>query len=208
MISKIGRFNFMVACIVIAVFLAGVAQGVPRAPMDIMKGVVDEVFHALQIFPVNGPPENLPKRRAEIRKIIDNHFDAALMSQRALGKYWKEISEDKQQEFTKLFYWRLYNFYIMRLEAYSDEKVIYNKELLKGNVAAIYTQISSKKYPEFDIEYRLKQYGDDWKIYDVVIEGVSLVANYRSQFNSFLGKKSFDELLKALREKTPEDSLH
>jgi len=206
--SKIGRFTFMTACIVIAALTAGAAQGVALSPMETMKGVVAEVFHSLQAYPVDGPPENLPRRREEIRKIIDGHFDAVQMSQRALGKYWKEISEDKRQEFTRLFYWRLYNFYIMRLEAYSDEKVIYNKELLKGNVAAIYTQVSSKKYPEFDIEYRLRQNGDEWKIYDVVIEGVSLVANYRSQFNSFLGKKSFDELLKALREKTPEDSLH
>lgn len=205
--SKINRCYFMAACLALAVFSAGVAQGVAPSPMDIMKGVVEEVFHTLQAYPVAGPPENLPKRRDEIRKIIDNHFDAVEMSQRALGKYWKEIPEEKQQEFTRLFYWRLYNFYVMRLENYSDEKVIYNKELLKGNVAAIYTQVSSKKYPEFDIEYRLKQQGDDWKIYDVVIEGVSLVANYRSQFSSFLSKKSIDELLQALREKTPEDSL-
>jgi phospholipid transport system substrate-binding protein len=95
----------------------------------------------------------------------------------------------------------------LRVEAYSDEKVLYNKEILKGNVAAVYTQVSSKKYPEFDIEYRLKQEGESWKIYDVVIEGVSLVANYRSQFSSFLSKKSFEELLKALREKNPEDPM-
>lgn len=204
--SKIDRCCFMAACLVLLVF-SGAAQGMARSPMDIMKGVVEEVFLTLQTYPVDGPPENLPKRRDEIRKIIDSHFDAVEMSQRALGKYWKEIPEEKQQEFTRLFYWRLYNFYVMRLEHYSDEKVIYNKELLKGNVAAIYTQVSSKKYPEFDIEYRLRQQGDDWKIYDVVIEGVSLVANYRSQFSSFLNKKSIDELLKALREKTPEDAL-
>lgn len=205
--NKITRFYCMAACIIVAVFAAGVARGVAPSPMDIMKGVVEEVFHTLQAYPVDGPPENLTKRREAIKKIIDRHFDAREMSQRALGKYWKEISDDKRQEFTKLFYWRLYNFYVMRLENYSDEKVIYNKELLKGNAAAIYTQVNSKKYPEFDIEYRLRQQGDDWKIYDVVIEGVSLVANYRSQFNSFLSKKSIDELLKALREKTPEDSL-
>ncbi|MBU4261169.1 MAG: ABC transporter substrate-binding protein [Proteobacteria bacterium] len=205
--SKIGRFYCMAACIIVAVFAAGAAQGVVRSPMDIMKEVVENVFHTLHTYPVSGPLENLPKRRAAIKKIIDNHFDAREMSQRALGKYWKDISDEKRDEFTQLFYWRLYNFYIMRLEAYSDEKVIYDKERSKGNVAAVYTKVSSKRYPEFDIEYRLKQQGDDWKIYDVVIEGVSLVANYRSQFNSFLSSKSFPELLKALHEKTPQDSL-
>ncbi|MBU0968834.1 MAG: ABC transporter substrate-binding protein [Proteobacteria bacterium] len=205
--NKISRFSCIIACIIVAVFVAEVAQGVARSPMDIMKEVVENVFHTLHTYPVGGPPENLAKRREEIKKIIDSHFDAREMSKRALGKYWKDISDEKQDEFTQLFYWRLYNFYIMRLEAYSDEKVVYDKELTKGNVAAVYTQVSSKRYPEFDIEYRLKQQGDDWKIYDVVIEGVSLVANYRSQFNSFLSSKSFPELLKALHEKTPQDSL-
>ncbi len=157
--NKITRFYCMAACIIVAVFAAGVAQGVAPSPMDIMKGVVEEVFHTLHAYPVDGPPENLTKRREAIKKIIDSHFDAREMSQRALGKYWKEISDDKRQEFTKLFYWRLYNFYVMRLENYSDEKVIYNKELTKGNVAAVYTQVSSKKYPEFDIEYRLRAAG-------------------------------------------------
>ena len=203
--SRTGRFFLMAACLVLA-FGAGPARGNAPSPTDIMKRVVDEVFQTLHTYPVAGPPDNLPKRREAIRKIIDSHFDAREMSMRALGRYWKDISDEQRQEFTRLFYWRLYNFYIMRLEAYSDEKVVYDRELIRGKVAAVSTQVSSKKYPQFDIEYRLKQEGDDWKIYDVVIEGVSLVANYRSQFNSFLAKKPFTELLKALQEKTPENT--
>ncbi|MBI5558200.1 MAG: ABC transporter substrate-binding protein [Deltaproteobacteria bacterium] len=197
----------MMACIALALIFTGIARSQGKGPTEMMKGVVGEVFHTLQTYPVDGPAENNHLRRDAIRKIIDANFDSIEMSRRALGPYWKEISEDQQRQFTQLFYWRLYNFYILRVEAYSDEKVLYNKEILKGNVAAVYTQVSSKKYPEFDIEYRLKQEGENWKIYDVVIEGVSLVANYRSQFSSFLSKKSFEELLKALREKNPEDPM-
>jgi phospholipid transport system substrate-binding protein len=204
--TTIGRFCCLAAWVVLALF-TGVPGCEAAAPMEVMKGVVGEVFSTLQTYPVSGPPDTLAKRRQKIREIIDTHFDSVEMSQRALGKHWKEIPEEKRREFTQLFYWRLYNFYILRVENYSDEKVLYNKEIIKGNVAAIFTQISSRKYPEFDIEYRLKQEGDDWKIYDVVIEGVSLVANYRSQFSSFLSKKTFDELLKTLREKNPENPL-
>lgn len=205
--TTIGRFCCMAAWVALALLFAGVSRSEAGAPMEIMQGVVGEVFSTLKTYPVSGPPDNMTKRRQKIREIIDTHFDSAEMSQRALGKYWKEISEEQRKEFTQLFYWRLYNFYILRLENYSDEKVLYNKEIIKGNIAAIYTQISSSKNPEFDIEYRLKQQSEDWKIYDVVIEGVSLVANYRSQFSSFLSKKTFEELLKTLREKNPENPL-
>ncbi|MFZ5764242.1 MAG: MlaC/ttg2D family ABC transporter substrate-binding protein [Thermodesulfobacteriota bacterium] len=181
--------------------------GAATTPTDFIRSVVGQVFHTLQTYPVSGPEENMAKRRSGIKAIIDANFDAEDMSRRALGKYWKEQTPAKQQEFTDLFYWRLYNFYILRVETYSDEKVLYKKELNKGAVASVLTQILSRKYPEFDIEYRVKKKNDEWKIYDVVIEGVSLVANYRSQFGSFLGKKSFDELLRELREKNPEKPL-
>ncbi len=205
--KTLGRLNVFLVVFLLVVSSISTVYAIPASPMDTMKGVVDEVFHTLHTYPVNGPPDNLALRRSEIKKIIDAHFDTIDMSQRALGKYWKEIPEEKRNEFTRLFYWRVYNFYILRLETYSDEKVSYDKEFLKGKVASVYTKIISKKYSEFDIEYRLKQAGEEWKIYDVVIEGVSLVANYRSQFNSFLNKKTFDELLQALHDKNSENSL-
>ncbi|MFH1216604.1 MAG: ABC transporter substrate-binding protein [Pseudomonadota bacterium] len=201
-------FFSMLACVSFLLFPPPKALSADSAPTAFIKSVVDKVFHTLNIYPVAGPAENLPKRRAGIKEIIDENFDSPEMAKRALGKYWRDQSAEKQQEFTKLFYWRLYNFYIMRVETYSDEKVLYKKEMLKGNVASVHTQISSKKYPEFDIEYRVKKTGEGWRIYDVVIEGVSLVANYRSQFGNFLSKKTFEELLKELRSKNPENNLH
>jgi phospholipid transport system substrate-binding protein len=176
------------------------------SPTEMIKGVSDQIFQTLNAFPVAGPPEFLPKRREEIKRILDSNFDATEMAKLALGKYWKPLSESQRQEFSSLFYWRLYSFYILRIEMYSDQTILYKNEKLTEDKASVLTRVSSKKYPEFDIAYRLKRQSDSWKIYDVVIEGVSLIANYRVQFNNFLSKKNtFEDLLKTLREKAPDN---
>lgn len=194
-------------CFLAALSLPSISSGETGSAAAVIKAVVENVFQTLKTYPVSGPPENLPKRREAIKKIVDDNFDSTEMAQRALGNYWKPQSPEKQQEFTRLYYWRLYNFYILRVENYSDEKVLYGNERVAGNKASVATRVSSKKYPEFDIEYRLIKKNEDWKIYDIVIEGVSLTANYRSQFNIFLRNRTFDELLKALRDKAPDSSL-
>jgi len=202
------RWIVLAASLFLSIALVHSARAEAEAgtPLAFIKAEVDAVFKVLRQYPVDGPAENLPKRREAIKKIIDNSFDSREMSRRALGRYWKEQTPEQQDEFVKLFYWRLYNFYILRIETYSDEKVLYGDERLAGDNASVQTRVSSKRYPEFDIEYRLKRRGDSWRIYDVVIEGVSLIANYRSQFAGFLSKKSFDELIKTLREKSPQNS--
>ncbi len=198
-----------IAVLFVAVFAGGATKvgAEPVTPLAFVKTEVEAVFAVLRKYPVEGPAENLHKRRAAIKKIIDASFDSREMSRWALGRYWKELTTEQQDEFVTLFYWRLYNFYILRIETYSDEKVVYGEERLAGSKASVQTRVSSRKYPEFDIEYRLKRSDDSWRVYDVVIEGVSLIANYRSQFGNFLSKKSVEELLKTLREKSPENTL-
>ncbi|MBI4793189.1 MAG: ABC transporter substrate-binding protein [Deltaproteobacteria bacterium] len=100
----IGKFCCMAALVALALLFAGVSDSKAGVPMETMKGVVGEVFSTLQSYPVTGPPDNMTKRRQKIREIIDTHFDSVEMSQRALGKYWKEISEEQRKEFTQLFY--------------------------------------------------------------------------------------------------------
>ncbi|MCB2183083.1 MAG: ABC transporter substrate-binding protein [Desulfobulbaceae bacterium] len=202
--GKSVQITLLTACLFLSFFIAARASATSISPTDMIKSVVEQTFHALKTYPVDGTPDNLQIRRGSIRKIIDANFDSVEMSMRALGKNWKDLSEEKRQEFIKLFYWRLYTFYILKVETYSNEKVHYIREKISGQKAAVLTRVSGQKYPEFDIEYRMRQSGETWKIYDVVIEGVSLVANYRSQFDSFLSKKTFDELLSGLRDKAPD----
>ncbi len=196
------------ALVMMVILFSAVCRAETGSPMAVIKNVSQEVFNVLETYPVAGPPEFLPKRRAAIKDILDANFDSAVMAQLALGRHWKPLSGEERQEFSKLFYWRLYSFYILRIELYSDQTILYREENIKGEKATVSTKINGSKYPEFDINYRLLNSDKGWKIYDVLIEGVSLVANYRSQFNTFLSRKNtFSDLLQKLREKVPENEL-
>jgi phospholipid transport system substrate-binding protein len=201
--------GWIVCFLILVVLGAGLSKAEIISPMTLVKKVADDVFQTLNTYPVAGPPEYLPKRREAIKNILDTNFDAHEMAKLALGKHWKPLSEAQRQEFSRLFYWRLYSFYILRIEMYSDQTILYkNEKMIEEEKATVLTRVSSKKYPEFDILYRLRKASDSWKIYDVVIEGVSLVSNYRGQFNNFLSKKNtFDDLLKTLREKAPDNNV-
>jgi len=175
------------------IFVTAVTHAATISPMEMIKNVSEDVFRILNTYPVSGPSEFLPKRREAIKAILDANFDSNEMAKLALGKYWKPLSDEQRQEFSSLFYWRLYSFYILRIELYSDQTIVYKNEKIAEEKASVLTRVSSKQYPEFDILYRLRNTGEGWKIYDVVIEGVSLIANYRGQFNNFLSKKNLSK---------------
>ncbi|MBC8316365.1 MAG: ABC transporter substrate-binding protein [Desulfobulbaceae bacterium] len=206
--NKICKSGLIISFIMAIFLIADTSQSEMGAPTAIIKTVSDGVFQTLNIYPVSGPPDFLPKRREAIKKILDTNFDSVEMAKLALGKYWKPLSDKQRHEFSSLFYWRLYSFYILRIELYSDETVLYKNEKILDDKASVLTRVSSTRYPEFDITYRLRKTDHGWKIYDVVIEGVSLVANYRGQFNNFLSKKNtFNDLLKNLRDKAPDNMV-
>jgi len=135
---------------------------------------------------------------AEIEKV----FDFEELSRRTLGRDWKKMKPEQEKEFVQLFRELLQGVYADRLLAYSDQKIIFGKEtMLKKGRAEVqsYLQTSdSKKIPLF---YRLTDKSGSWKVYDVIIEGVSMVKNYRTQFRQILAKDSPDKLLQVLRDK-------
>jgi phospholipid transport system substrate-binding protein len=151
---------------------------------------------------------SLQQRRDEILRIVEEYFDFDEMGKRALGKPWKDISPDKQQEFIKLFKQLLFNVYVRRIEASVAPTIAtrYDGERIDGRYALVKTRVASDNRPDVQIDYRLLQEGEEWKVYDIVIEGVSLVENYRQQFGSILTNDSFESLLKRLREKTATQS--
>jgi phospholipid transport system substrate-binding protein len=125
------------------------------------------------------------------------------MAKRALGKPWKDQSVNKQKEFVGLFKELLFNNYVDRVEQYtgSGESFAYDKEVVEGEYSYVKTRILNYKNAQVSVDYRLRVGPDGWKAYDVVIEGISLINNYRSQFNSILARSSFDELLLKMQEK-------
>jgi phospholipid transport system substrate-binding protein len=141
-------------------------------------------------------------KEEKIREIISEFFDFQILSRMALGRNWKKFSPDQQKEFTMLFRALLEQVYMDRILAYSDEEVEFTKETtLSKKKAEVRSKIITNT-AEIPIYYRMVYRGDRWKTYDVVIEGVSLVKNYRSQFNELMNRKSPEDLLAHLRKKT------
>src|SRR6267143_1436318 len=141
------------------------------------------------------------QRRAEVRRIAESIFDYPDTARRALGPHWNARSPEQQQEFVKLFSDLLDRSYISKIELYQGERVQYLGETVGGDEATVKTAIVTKKNSEIPIDYRMHRKDGRWLVYDVIIEGVSLVSNYRTQFNKIVQTESYDALVQRLRAK-------
>jgi phospholipid transport system substrate-binding protein len=168
-------------------------------PTDQVRQTVDAVLDVLKNKELK-KPEKEAQRRAQIRQIVGARFDFAEMAKRSLAQNWKKRTPQEQKEFVPLYTDLLENTYIRKIERYEDEKVVYVDEKIEGAYATVKTVVTSKEV-QTPIEYRLMKEGDKWMAYDVVIEGVSLVNNYRNQFNSILRSGSYEDLVKRLKDK-------
>jgi len=167
-------------------------------PTDQLRVSVDHVLAVLQ-DPSLRPEAKAAERRAAIRHDADAVFDFTEMSRRALGRHWQELNENQQQEFVKLFADLLERAYVSKIEQYSGEKIDYVGESVEGDMATVNTQIVTKQATQVPVDYRLLHKGDRWLVYDVLVEGVSLVLNYRTQFDHILQTSSYDELVRRLK---------
>lgn len=170
-------------------------------PTDVVRKTTDAVLEVLKNRELK-KPEKTAQRRAEIRKTVSQRFDFAEMAKRSLAQNWKKRTPEEQKEFVALFTDLVENAYITKIEKYQDEKIFYTGEKVEGTYAQVKTNVETSKGVETPIEYRLMREGNQWMAYDVLIEGVSLVNNYRNQFNSILRSGSYEELVKRLRNKT------
>ena len=169
-------------------------------PMDTVKNGVNKVLAVAGDPALKGDAAKAAKEE-KIRAIVGEFFDFTVLSRLTLGRNWKKFKPDQQQEFVKLYRELLENVYLDRILEYSDEKVEFAKEtMLSKKKAEVQTKIHAST-AEIPINYRLVLRNGEWKVYDVVIEGISMVKNYRSQFKQLLVKGSPDDLLKTLREK-------
>ena len=146
-------------------------------------------------------PEKKEERRGRLRNLILKRFSFKEMSKRSLARYWRERSDAEKKEFVSLFSDLIENSYIEKIERYTDEEILYVGEKSSDGRAVVKTVIISKGN-EIPINYSLMKTENDWMVYDIVIEGVSLVSNYRSQFSSTIRTSSYKGLVEQLREKT------
>ena len=144
------------------------------------------------------------ERRGAIRAIAGEIFDFADISQRALGRHWQARTPAERDEFVGLFGDLLERAYITRIEGYTGERVLFTGEVADGAFATVRTRIVTKQGTEVPVDYKMFNQGERWRAYDVNIEGVSLVSNYRTQFSSIIGRHSYQELVVRLRAKQEE----
>jgi phospholipid transport system substrate-binding protein len=171
------------------------------APTEQLRGRVERVLAVLE-DPALKQEARAADRRAAIRTIANELFDFRELSQRTLGRHWQGRTPAERDEFVQLFTDLLERTYVGKIEAYTGgDRVQYTGESLDGDRAIVRTKIVTKTGTEIPIDYRMHPAGERWLVYDVVIEGVSLVANYRTQFNRIIQQSSFQELLAKLASK-------
>ncbi|HEX9787741.1 MAG TPA: ABC transporter substrate-binding protein [Candidatus Binatia bacterium] len=170
------------------------------APAEQIKSAIEKVVTILQDPKLESDAKR-PERLDQLRQAVYPKFDFAEMAKRSLGAQWQRRSADEQRQFVKLFTELMENAYMSNLEGYDGEKVVIAGEKQDKEFAEVETRVVTKKGENIAVNYRLHQTGGAWKIYDVVIENISLVNNYRSQFNRVIAQSSFDELLRKMKDK-------
>ena len=170
------------------------------APTDQIRTTVDKALNVLRSPGLKSEAKK-KERRDQLRQVIASRFDFAEMARRALGSQWRRLTPQEREEFVRLFTDLLERAYLDRIESYGDEKLTYSRENLDGNYAEVESRIVTHRGEEFSLNYRAHLVNGEWKVYDVVVENISLVNNYRSQFNRIITNSSYEELIRRMKEK-------
>jgi phospholipid transport system substrate-binding protein len=189
--------------------LAGLAgTAIAGEPQDKVKQTITDVLAILQDESLKAP-EQTEARRTKIREVVGQRFGFEEMGKRALGRHWRDLKPEQRKEFIPLFTDLLERSYISKIESAvteEDLQVLYTKETIdKDGYAMVRTEIVNPRDLNFGIDYRLVKRGDNWEAYDIVIEGVSLVNNYRTQFNKIISQEGYDGLVKKLKLKIAQE---
>jgi phospholipid transport system substrate-binding protein len=180
-------------------FFADPLTSMAGPPTDQIKATVDNAVGLLRDS--RDKAVATQDRRDQLREILFTRFDFSEMARRALGAHWRRRTATEQQEFVQLFTELLERQYAGIIESYTDEKIVYVSERTDGAFAEVNSKIFTAKGQELSINYKAQLVGQEWKVYDVIAEEISMVNNFRSQFNRVISSSSYEELVRRLREK-------
>ena len=169
-------------------------------PLDVVKSVADRATQVLK-DPKLLPKDKKKERVERIKEIVAPIFDYDEMAKRSLGAHWRRRTPAEQAEFVKLFRDFIEKIYFDKIDLYEGEKIVFGKEAIDQDFAQVESSVINAKGEEFAIGYRLRRVDGKWKVYDAVVENISIVNNYRSQFDRVINGASYEELVKRLREK-------
>lgn len=193
----IRRLLLLVFCFGI---LGGNLAAASPGPTEVLRPTLQGMIDVIRDPAYSGNEQKEPRRK-KIMSIAANGFDFTEMSKRVLGKTWRTITQEQREHFEDLFTKLLENAYIGKLEGYSGQEIIYKAERIKGKKAAVATVVKNNGTAPFPVSYVMLESGNGWQVYDINIEGVSFLRNYREQFKSILRKEKFEGLVKVLEEK-------
>lgn len=179
-------------------FKSGAYASMDSEPMDQLQKSVDKVLEILKAKELK-VPEKKNERKQRILEVVDLMFDFREMARSSLGRHWNSITPAEQDKFVSLFKELIEGRYIGKIDSYNDQTVVYKKQLVKGDRALIYTDIVDKDL-EIPIIYRLEESDGKWLINDLKIENVSLIVNYRRDFDSVIRKDKFEGLVEKIKE--------
>jgi phospholipid transport system substrate-binding protein len=200
------RATIAAAVLAAFVYFAAAPEADAGLPTDQVRATVDNITGILK-NPALKTDARKKDRRDQLRRVINARFDFTEMSARSLGSYWRNLTPQQKDEFTRLFTDLLERAYIEQIESYTTEKFIYGKEAVDQDYAEVQSKIVTAKGEEYQINYRLRLVGKEWKVYDVVVENISLVNNYRSQFSRIIANQSYDDLIRKLRDKQVQTAI-
>lgn len=195
---------------VVGIVMLGLAAGIAAAgePLEKIRETVDAVLAVLEDETLRAP-EGRELRRQKLRQAVYQRFGFEEMARRALGRHWRDLSAEQRQEFVGLFSDLLERSYVGKIEsAGAGSKVEYTRETIdEDGFASVLSMITNRLDSQIEVEYRLLQRNGNahWEVYDVVIEGVSLINNYRTQFNNIIHRTSYDGLVNQLRLKQEQE---
>ena len=169
-------------------------------PTDQIKQTTDRILAIVQDPALKGAEKD-DERQGLMKMAVDERFDWASMARSAIGKFWRDLTEAQRAEFTGLFSELIKQNYLSRVESYSGEKILYRGDKVDGKYGVAEVTIVTLRGTDIPVSYRVLTKGEEWLVYDVSVEGVSLVNNYRSQIGSILNSSSYDNLIVKIKAK-------
>ena len=200
---KIRQIEIGILIVTVCFGFAGFAQA--GEPLDLVRTAVDKAVQILK-DPKLQSQDKKRERIERLREALNPIFDYEEMAKRALGTHWRRRTPAEQEDFVKLFRDFLERIYSDKVDLYGGEKVRFGRELIDKDFAQVESTIIKPKGEELAVIYKLRQLNGQWKVYDAVVENISIVNNYRSQFDRIISSSSYEELVKRLQEKARQDA--
>lgn len=196
MLQSIGLLVVLLLTVSVFTIATKGAASATEKPMDQLQVAVDDILKILQSAELKGP-EKKDERHQLVLNIVADMFDFREMARSSLGQSWNTLTPEEKDTFVGLFTTLVEQRYIGKIDSYNNQKVVYKKQLVKGDKAMVYTAIIDKDL-EIPIVYRLEKNKDKWLINDLKIENVSLIVNYRRDFDSIIRKEQFAGLVEKI----------